>query len=403
MSTEQQQARGLDDFWQEPWAQDTWVSTISQNPAAQGLQPSGWMYTSHPGKQDSLDFDLGSSFSQASSEDPPSPGSPPLNHGQWKRGSTASTASSCGSISVNGGAGHQPIEHHHHHHHHHHHAPIASNASLSSTLPMTPPPGLAHERFVHPAAAAAAGGGGGGSGGVPHPHAHSQSLLATMGTRSGTSRSSSVESDTSPALSLYGGAGGGGGGGGGGGPCAFQISGYRTLELLPTAQQRQTLQKWFGVVRWIHNRAVDALRVDSSVSATSLRAAVAESESEHEWAAAVPLAIRDATVAQLVGALHLAQRSAEVAAAATGEAVMAEPLGTAAQNKALKYRTRKDRLEQIVLRADGLRGCCCNERRGFLLVASSFHVCLPIPDRLPSDAILVRSTERFYLCIREAC
>lgn len=98
---------------------------------------------------------------------------------------------------------------------------------------------------------------------------------------------------------------------------------------------------------------MDALRVDSTASATSLRAAVAESESEHEWASAVPLAIRDATVAQLVGALHLAQRSAEVAAAATGEAVTAEPLGTAAQNKALKYRTRKDRLEQIVLRADG--------------------------------------------------
>ncbi|CAM9677928.1 unnamed protein product [Ectocarpus fasciculatus] len=401
MSTEHQQAQqGLDDFWQEPWAQDTWVSTISQNPAAQGIQPSGWMYTSHPGKQD-LDFDLGSSFSQASSEDPPSPGSPPLNHGQWKRGSSASTASSCGSISVSGGAG-QPIEHHHHHHHHHHHAPIASTASLSSTLPMTPPPGLAHERFVHPGAAAAAG----GSGGIPHPHAHSQSLLAAMGARSGTSRSSSVESDTSPALSLYGGASGGGGGGVGGGvgvvggPCAFQISGYRTLELLPTAQQRQTLQKWFGVVRWIHNRAVDALRVDSSVSATSLRAAVAESESEHEWAAAVPLAIRDATVAQLVGALHLAQRSAEVAAAATGEAVMAEPLGTGAQNKALKYRTRKDRLEQIVLRADGFQyGIPYPDYFGYAPLASS----VPIPDRLPSDAILVRSTERFYLCIRDTC
>lgn len=120
---------------------------------------------------------------------------------------------------------------------------------------------------------------------------------------------------------------------------------FPSLPVLPT--------QWFGVVRWIHNRAVDALRVDPTASATSLRAAVAESESEHEWAAAVPLAIRDATVAQLVGALHLAQRSAEVAAAATGEAVVVEPIGTAAQNKALKYRTRKDRLEQIVLRADG--------------------------------------------------
>ncbi len=27
----------------------------------------------------------------------------------------------------------------------------------------------------------------------------------------------------------------------------------------------------------------------------------------------------------------------------------------------------------------------------------------PIPNRLPSDAILVRSTERFYLCVPDAC
>ncbi|CAM9763571.1 unnamed protein product, partial [Hapterophycus canaliculatus] len=161
-----------------------------------------------------------------------------------------------------------------------------------------------------------------------------------------------------------------------------------------------TLPQWFGVVRWIHNRAVDALRVDSTASATSLRAAVAKSESEHEWAAAVPLAIRDATVAQLVGALHLAQRSAEVAAAATGEAVALEPIGTAAQNKALKYRTRKDRLEQIVLRADGFQyGIPYPDYFGYAPLASS----APIPDRLPSDAILVRSTERFYLCIPDSC
>lgn len=46
MSTEQQQMQGLDHFWQEPWTQDTWMSTLSQNPAAQGLQPAAWMYTS---------------------------------------------------------------------------------------------------------------------------------------------------------------------------------------------------------------------------------------------------------------------------------------------------------------------------------------------------------------------
>lgn len=59
------------------------------------------------------------------------------------------------------------------------------------------------------------------------------------------------------------------------------------------------------------------------------------------------------TVAQLVNALQVAQRSAEVAAAATGESVAVEPIGTAAVNTALKYRTRKDRLEHVVLRADG--------------------------------------------------
>lgn len=36
---------------------------------------------------------------------------------------------------------------------------------------------------------------------------------------------------------------------------------------------------------------------------------------------------------------------------------------------------------------------------GYAPLASS----VPIPDRLPSDAILVRSTERFYLCIRDTC
>lgn len=46
MSTEQQQMQGLDHFWQEPWTQNTWMSTLSQNPAAQGLQPAAWMYTS---------------------------------------------------------------------------------------------------------------------------------------------------------------------------------------------------------------------------------------------------------------------------------------------------------------------------------------------------------------------
>lgn len=98
---------------------------------------------------------------------------------------------------------------------------------------------------------------------------------------------------------------------------------------------------------------MDALRADPGATATSLRTAVAQAEAEHDWAAAVPLSIRDATVAQLVGALHLAQRSAEVAAAATGESVAMEPIGTAAVNSALKYRTRKDRLEHVVLRAGG--------------------------------------------------
>lgn len=37
--------QGLDHFWQEPWTQNTWMSTLSQNPAAQGLQPAAWMYT----------------------------------------------------------------------------------------------------------------------------------------------------------------------------------------------------------------------------------------------------------------------------------------------------------------------------------------------------------------------
>lgn len=46
MSTDQQQMQGLDHFWQEPWTQDTWMSTLSQNPAAQGLQPAAWTYTS---------------------------------------------------------------------------------------------------------------------------------------------------------------------------------------------------------------------------------------------------------------------------------------------------------------------------------------------------------------------
>lgn len=36
---------------------------------------------------------------------------------------------------------------------------------------------------------------------------------------------------------------------------------------------------------------------------------------------------------------------------------------------------------------------------GYAPLASS----APIPDRLPSDAILVRSTERFYLCIPDSC
>eukprot|EP00903_Cladosiphon_okamuranus_P015374 g14200.t1 len=374
-----------------------YIAQNNQNPAAQGLQPASWMYTSHTAKRDSLDFDFGTCFSQSSSEGLPSPGSPPLSHQPWKRGSTTSSTDSVSiSSSIAGGN----VVEHHHHHHHHHHAPVGTTMS-PSTLPMTPPPGLSHERFGRHASTATANGGT-----VTHTHtrhASPHSILAAMGARAGTSRSSSVESDSSSALGLYGGIGvssSSAAGGVVGAPCAFQISGYRTVELLPTAQQRQTLQKWFGVVRWIHNRAVDALRVDSTASATKLRATVAESESEHEWAAAVPLAIRDATVAQLVGALHLAQRSAEVAAAATGEAVMAEPIGTAAQNKALKYRTRKDRLEQIVLRADGFQyGIPYPDYFGYAPLAAS----APIPERLPSDAILVRSTERFYLCIPDSC
>lgn len=65
------------------------------------------------------------------------------------------------------------------------------------------------------------------------------SLLAApraLGSRSVTSRSSSVDSESS-ALGLY------GSGSTAVGASAFQIAGYRTVELLPTAQQRQTLQK----------------------------------------------------------------------------------------------------------------------------------------------------------------
>lgn len=47
MSTEQQQMQDrLDHVWQEPWTQNTWMSTVGQNPAARGLQPTAWMYTS---------------------------------------------------------------------------------------------------------------------------------------------------------------------------------------------------------------------------------------------------------------------------------------------------------------------------------------------------------------------
>ena len=211
----------------------------------------------HTAKHDRLDFDFGTCFSQTSSEDLPSPGSPPLSHQPWKRGSATSSTDS---VSVSGGGGGGGggsgsgsglagggggnVVEHHHHHHHHHHAPMG--AMSPSTLPMTPPPGLSHDRFGRHAAVTTSNGGT-----VTHTHSHhasSHSLLAAMGARAGTSRSSSVESDSSSALGLYGGIGGGGsssvgGGGGVGGPCAFQISGYRTVELLPTAQQRQTLQK----------------------------------------------------------------------------------------------------------------------------------------------------------------
>ena len=62
---------------------------------------------------------------------------------------------------------------------------------------------------------------------------HSSRAMGGAGGRVNASRSSSIDSDSS-ALGLF---------GGGGGACAFQIPGYRTVELMPTAQQRQTLQK----------------------------------------------------------------------------------------------------------------------------------------------------------------
>lgn len=45
-SEEKQQLQSLTDFWKEPWTASTWGAWSSQNPAAQGLQPSSWMYTS---------------------------------------------------------------------------------------------------------------------------------------------------------------------------------------------------------------------------------------------------------------------------------------------------------------------------------------------------------------------
>ncbi|CAM9407166.1 unnamed protein product [Discosporangium mesarthrocarpum] len=152
-------------------------------------------------------------------------------------------------------------------------------------------------------------------------------------------------------------------------------TGHRTIELLPTDEQRQTLQKWFGVVRWTHNRAVDALRRDPEASKSSLWAAVAAAESDHSWVSAVPRAVRDDTVGELWAT-----------AAACGRV----------NEDALKYRTRKDRLEKVIIRASGfLGGVPYPEYFGRTPLAASEL----LPDRLPGDAILVRNCERFFLCV----
>ncbi|CAM9772184.1 unnamed protein product [Choristocarpus tenellus] len=158
---------------------------------------------------------------------------------------------------------------------------------------------------------------------------------------------------------------------------APRTMGKRTIELLPTDEQRQTLQKWFGVVRWTHNRAVDALRRDPYASKGSLWAAVAAAESDHAWVSAVPRAVRDDTVRELVEQFNALPRRGGV-------------------EDGLKYRTRKDRLERVVVRASGYYGGIpYPDYFGRTPLAASEI----LPERLSGDGVLVRSCERFFLCI----
>lgn len=154
------------------------------------------------------------------------------------------------------------------------------------------------------------------------------------------------------------------------------------IKLIPTVDQRKTLNHWFNTARWTYNQTVQAIRDDTPKTKGALREKCVHNrifQSENNWVLQTPYEIRD-------GAMN--------------DVLLAYKTNFAAKRKkfVVNFKSRKAASDSIVI---GSR----QWRKGGIPFPSFFgksplRSAEPIPENLDYDCRLQRtSTGNFFLCI----
>jgi putative transposase len=173
----------------------------------------------------------------------------------------------------------------------------------------------------------------------------------------------------------------------------------RRVRVFPTTEQKVTLRKWLGAVRWTYNQAVDHInriqgyRLPSwTVFAKDMRARFANEQAlkgkkKREWALKTPFDVRDGALQDLYKGI-----SSNI------KKLVKTPV---AQRRPFRMKRRKDEEQSLVVHA---KHWGVYDRGAFASVFSSTAMVAaePLPDTLDYDGrLVVDRTGRWYMCFQE--
>lgn len=172
-----------------------------------------------------------------------------------------------------------------------------------------------------------------------------------------------------------------------GAPLKPESNSARMIRLYPNRKQWHTVRKWLGTARWTYNRGVEWCRKNGATTKTKLRHAIIAKElyvKENTWVTETPYEIRDGAMLDVLKAY---------------KSNFAKQKKARLQNRdphkfKLKFRSRRDYSESIVLRASKTFEFRSSEEKAFFDRVRSAE---PLPDVLLYDCRLVRNQRGLWL------